>query len=277
MHGDGLCRRHFWLAMGALGFTVFGRLVPYYGLMIAVGIIAASLAGFWQVHRKRLQMLDLILIAAVCGLLGLIGAKLLYFVVAYDTIDWKRFFTDAWYNSLMMGSGFVYLGGTFGAVLGLWLCGHLFKVPVQPYVQHCMGCLPLAHAFGRVGCHLVGCCYGRAYSGPLAVTYTQSLFAPGGVARFPVQLTEAGAEMMIALCLFAVSNRLPGYTALYWYLMSYGIVRFVLEMLRGDPRGSVLGLSTSQALCLVMVVFAAVLLIRNRVKFTQSIDNLPKM
>ena len=144
----------------------------------------------------------------------------------------------------------------------LWLCQAKMKICVPDYVECCIGCLPLGHAFGRVGCFLVGCCYGHPYDGIFAVTYTRSQFAPNGVSLFPVQLLEAVLEFLIGIFLLAVGKKWKGMTGLYWYLALYAVCRFLLEFLRADAeRGIVAGLSTSQILSIALGLTAICLLV----------------
>jgi phosphatidylglycerol:prolipoprotein diacylglycerol transferase len=46
---------------------------------------------------------------------------------------------------------------------------------------------------------------------------------------------------------------------IYSYLMIYGVARFTIEFWRDDPRGQVLGLSTSQFISIIMFVLGLVM------------------
>ncbi len=79
----------------------------------------------------------------------------------------------------------------------------------------------------------------------------------------PTQLYEAGAEALILGLLLATENRgrrFPGRT--FWlYMLLYAISRYVIEIFRGDPRGSVLMFSTSQFISLLLAPLAVVMLV----------------
>ena len=45
------------------------------------------------------------------------------------------------------------------------LSGKLHKIDSGVYVRNFIFLIPFIHAFGRVGCFLAGCCYGRPYEG----------------------------------------------------------------------------------------------------------------
>lgn len=248
--------------MGELGFYLFGHFIAYYGLMIVAGIAVGSAFAGIQLKRFRLGMNDLIILVSVCGLCGILGAKLLYLIVSFKEIDFSRL-SDLSYLAALMSGGFVFLGGAIGILPGLFFCKKILNISVQPYLQSCMGCLPIGHAFGRVGCFLAGCCYGRPYHGHFSVTYTKSLYAPNGIALFPVQLAEALAEFLLGLCLLALSRKLRGTASVWLYLLVYSMIRFFLEFMRYDEaRGSIGVISTSQLLSIVLLVFSSLLLIK---------------
>lgn len=238
--------------MGEVGFYLFGHFVAYYGLMIVTGILVSSVFASIQLKRFGLDMNDLIILASICGLCGIVGAKILYFIVSYKDIDFSRL-TDPSYLAAIMSGGFVFLGGAVCVLPALLFCEKKLKISVRPYIQSCMGCLPIGHAFGRIGCFLVGCCYGRPYTGFPSVTYTKSLYAPNGIPLFPVQLAEALTEFLIGFCLMAFSPKLKGSSAAFLYLSAYSFSRFFLEFARYDEaRGSIAGISTSQFLCIIL-------------------------
>lgn len=256
--------------MGAIGFTLFNHFIAYYGLMIVIGILLNIPLAYVQVRRFQLVMNDLIIICSFSALLGVIGAKILYFITIWKYIDFSRL-NDLSYISPLMSGGFVFIGGVFGFLLAIFLCEKILHIPIQPYIQACTGCLPIGHAFGRIGCFLVGCCYGKPYTGIFAVTYTKSLFAPQGIPLFPVQIAEALIEFLLGICLLIFSRKLWGYSALLIYLLVYSSARFLLEFLRHDEiRGRIGVISTSQLLSIVLIIFSLFCLIRHLINAKNS-------
>ena len=245
--------------MGRLGFVWLGHFFAFYGLMAALGVGIGAGIGLTQVRRYGLSVNNLILLCACAGLGGILGSKLLYLLVSLPQLA-----ETGWRGALQ--GGFVYYGGILGMLPALRLCQRRLQISIRPYMQACIGCLPVGHAIGRVGCFLVGCCYGRPYSGPLCVTYTCSQFAPNGVARFPVQLLEAAVELLIGLLLLLFSKKLRGMTGFYLYLALYSACRFFLEFLRSDAvRGEIGILSTSQILSILLGLGAVCLLAKEKI------------
>lgn len=62
-----------------LGISIGNFLIPYYGLMIVLGLFAAFWVAYFQVKKYNLSMDDFTLIAATSGLFAIIGSKLLFF------------------------------------------------------------------------------------------------------------------------------------------------------------------------------------------------------
>lgn len=111
-----------------------------------------------------------------------------------------------------------------------------------------------AHAFGRIGCLMAGCCYGRPTESFIGV-YNQTL----GCNTVPVQLFEA--IFLFALSAFLIFRCVKGKAyGLPIYLSAYGVWRFFIEYLRYDDRGSTwLGLLTPSQLTAIFLIAVGVL------------------
>ena len=98
---------------------------------------------------------------------------------------------------------------------------------------------------------------------PFGFVYTNSL-APeaNGVSRFPVQLVEAAANFLLAICMLWLfhKKKLKKGRLILVYGLSYPVIRFILEFWRGDQiRGIFFGLSTSQWISLAVFAISAVI------------------
>lgn len=241
---------------------IFGIRLPMYGLCLASGILLAGAIACLRA-KKRGLMPDSVLIIGAAALLGaLVGAKLLYIVATYGA---GRFVSDMMNGdfSALSGGGLVFYGGLIGGVAGAFLGGIIAKERISDFADIMIPVIPLAHALGRTGCFLAGCCYGMAYNGFCSVTF------PGmDHAVLPVQLIEAALNLALAIGLMAFTwRRRRGLDTLFVYLASYAAMRFCLEFARGDAaRGALLGVSTSQWICVAMLTVSALyaLLIRRR-------------
>jgi hypothetical protein len=110
-----------------------------------------------------------------------------------------------------------------------------------------------------VGCLVAGCCHGRPAA--RGVRYGPAHVAEGfpphlaGVPLVPVQALEAAGVAAIVAAGVPLAVQGPPGTALTWYVAAYGLLRFGLELLRGDAgRPSWLGFSQAQWYSVVLVV-----------------------
>lgn len=168
------------------------------------------------------------------------GAKLLY-VVAQD--QWAPE-TLLGASAFWLGGGFVFLGGFLAATALALQWGHWD--PVLHWRRTSFTLVPLlwAHALGRVGCFLAGCCFGTTTDASWAIHLH-------GATRHPVQLYEALGLALLAWGL----GHLPRVRLLGAYLFGYGLLRWSLEWLRGDEiRGLWAGMSLSQWVSLSMLL-----------------------
>lgn len=255
-----------------MGIVVGKFLVPYYGIWILAGTLFALFLGWMQIKRFKAKFDDFITLAGCIGIGAIIGAKLLYIFVSWDQIDFAQI-TDFHYLQRFMAGGFVFYGGLFGGIIGMRICERIFHIDSFFYAGITIPCIPIAHAFGRMGCSAVGCCYGIPYNGIGAIVYEHSVIAPNGVSLFPVQKLEAAINIIIAVCLFILINRYEKGKkySLLLYLISYAVVRFFLEYFRYDKveRGGWKLLSTSQwcsVLIITAIVFGCILYRKNMFK-----------
>lgn len=238
------------------GFYIDNLFIPYYGLMVVLAILAAGVLGYLLTKRYNILFEDFIILFAYAGGFALLGAKILYLIVIADQIDWLRIMEPEYLRILMSG-GFVFFGGLMGGIIALPLVKKIHKIDVLGIIKAIVPCIPLAHAIGRIGCHLTGCCYGVEYDGIFHIVYHNNLFAPNDIGLFPVQLTEAIINFILAVVLLIyISKKRPVTDTLYIYIIGYSAARFILEFFRGDvnERGIFLFLSTSQIISIILII-----------------------
>ena len=246
--------------------NVFGRELPMYGICMITGAFLAILFACLRAKKKGLYQLDVLLCSLFCFIFGLLGAKLLFIITDIPAMV-EHFKTNAfeWHWLLMriVNSGIVFYGGLLGGFFGGWLYLKVFRLDFWSHADALIPFLPLAHAFGRLGCFCAGCCYGRPLDPPFGWYFPNAIGAPHDVALFPVQLFEATFLLVVLFPLiqiYSARKRKPG-QIVGFYLVFYGIFRFFNEYLRYDEiRGIFGGVSTSQWISLALVPIGAVLL-----------------
>lgn len=235
-------------------FYIFSCRVPAYGAMMALGLLVAGSLGLRRARKAGLRWEDGLVILA-CGFgTALLGAAGLYLAVTYSPAQlWALICSGELFSENRLG--LVFYGGLIFALPGAWLGARAARAKLPDFVCPMLPCLPLGHAFGRLGCLLAGCCYGVPTHLPIGVMYTESYSGvPTGVALFPVQAVESAALLLIfgALVAYTRRRRRPNRVGAL-YLLLYAPCRFVLEFFRYDAiRGSFFGLSTSQWLSLAL-------------------------
>lgn len=242
-------------------FTIYG-----YGLMIAIGIMAAYLVGEYRAKKKGLNPDYIFYYVIWCVIGGFLGSKLLYFIT-----DIKNIIKDP-SIILSLSDGWVVYGGIIGGIVSAIIYSKLKKINFLAYFDLLIPSVALAQGFGRIGCQFAGCCYGHETHSPIGVVFHESLYAPNGVSLVPTQLISSGLNFIhfLVLIWFAKRKKADGQVGAL-YLILYSIGRFILEYFRGDLlRGSVGTLSTSQFISIFTVIAGIVLYIICAGKVTQT-------
>jgi phosphatidylglycerol:prolipoprotein diacylglycerol transferase len=233
-------------------FTVYG-----YGLMIGIGILVCF--GLAEYRARKLELdADLIFwVGLVSLLVGLVGARLLYIVLDLPRILESD---DVW--QAIVNGGFVVYGGLIAGLLCAFGLFRAKRVESLPYLDLAVPSIAVAQAFGRIGCFLAGCCYGKVTESRFGLVFSDSHFAPNGVRLIPTQLIASAGDFAIMAALLLYARRKPRagrVTGLY--IVLYAVGRFVFEFWRGDYRGNVGPLAVSQVIALVLLPLGIWLLV----------------
>lgn len=244
-----------WLTIGPL--TIHG-----YGVMTAIGIIAAYTTIESRAKKKGLDYEKVFGLVIACLIFGYAASKLLYMITILPEI-----LADPSQILAHLAGGWVVFGGILGGILGGYVYCRWNKLPTWKFFDIALPGVALAQGFGRIGCFLAGCCYGMQTDSWIGIAFTNSDFAPNGVKMIPTQLISSTLDFL--LCAFLIwydkkKQKNPGeVTALYLILYSAG--RFVLEFFRGDKeRGAVGILSTSQFIGLFTLLVGVVIFVMRR-------------
>ena len=223
-----------------------------YGLMIGLGVMAALLLGDYRAKKFGLNGDHIYGMTFSAVILGFVAARILFIIT-----EWENFLQNP--MQYLAGAGFVVYGGIIGGALTIYGFCKIKKIDMLSYLDLMIPSVALAQGFGRIGCFLAGCCYGKETDSFLGVVFTNSDFAPNGVKVLPTQLFMAGGDLIImAILLWYAAKRPMRGRISALYLILYSIGRFVIEFLRNDDRGTVGALSTSQFIA-IFTLLAGVL------------------
>ena len=180
-----------------------------------------------------------------------VSAKLCH-AVHRDCFAWAAFWNG----------GLAYYGGLIGAsATGIWFLKRE-QFPIGKACDIAGAVIPIGLFFGRLGCFFGGCCFGTVTEHPLGVAFPafsaasekhlrDGLLASKALPSLPVhatQLYEAAGCLLLAavLALYVHPRKRFDGQVMLAFLGGYAVLRFVVEILRDDDRGALLGLSTSQ-------------------------------
>ena len=200
-------------------------------------VAAAFLAGLWTAGRRGSRagiaaekIVDLgpwLIVGAI------IGSRVLY-VISY----WHESFAGKPIQEIFMvwKGGLVYYGGLIGAALACIAYARLKKLPLWKLADIFAPSIPLGCFFGRLGCFLNGCCYGRPCNLPWAVRFpADNPLSPPTSPVHPTQIYDS----LLNLCLYAFlawlfrRRKFDG-QVFSVYLVCYAVLRSLVETFRGD-------------------------------------------
>ncbi len=214
-----------------------------YGFFVAMGFLLALTWTHYESNRRNLDpeiFHDLFFYVVVAAL---VGARFFYVI-----LNLSYFRHDPLAALRLWEGGLVFYGGFLTAVpIFIWRIRRWQK-PALEILDVAAPALVLAQAVGRLGCLAAGCCYGKVCEHDFAITFTDRLsHAPLNQPLYPTQIYHSLADLSIFLILVIISRRsMQRGTLVVAYLLFYGVLRFTIEFWRGDPRGFMVGFSTSQ-------------------------------
>ena len=238
----------------------------FYGVLIATGVLVA-----WTLTRNRYEafggdpdLADLVTLRAV--VLGFVGARLAYVSTHLDRYagaDWWRVIA-IWEGGLALFGGLTL--GTIAAIVVLRRHGG----SVAAFADAAAVGVPLAQAIGRWGNYFNQELFGTPSALPWAIRI-DPIHRPAAYAEFatfhPTFLYESLWNLGLAGTLLLVERRtsLRRGNLFALYAVGYGIMRFVLELIRTDTTFRFLGLSRNGWVSLLLVIGAsAVVVVRER-------------
>ncbi|HEX4343438.1 MAG TPA: prolipoprotein diacylglyceryl transferase [Verrucomicrobiae bacterium] len=235
----------------AINFGTFA--IHWYGVMVAIGF----LAGLWTSSRR----------ATMVGINGekifdlgpwliigtLIGARTLY-VITF----WKSEFADQPFVQVfkIWEGGLVFYGGLIGATVAGTIALRIKKLPLWKTADVLAPGIALGHAFGRIGCLLNGCCYGRVCTLPWAIHFPAGHETyPNGVHPTEIYESLLNFSLYVALAQLFRRRKFDGQVFAV-YLISYAIIRAFVEMFRGDYPADQIHLGLTPAQWVSVPIFA---------------------
>jgi phosphatidylglycerol:prolipoprotein diacylglycerol transferase len=223
-----------------------------YGLMLVTGFFIGYRVASAQAVKMGLNPDRLRIMLVISFISAYVGS---HFLDVF--MEWLR--TGHVPPSLwQISTGLTEMGGMLAGNLGVYLFLKQKGEQPLPYLDSFALPLPLGLAFGRIGCLLAGCCYGKPTDLPWAITYTDPHSFAGPILGVPVHPTPLymGAAMLLLFAwLWRTAKRQPAPgTLMTHFWIGYAAIRFTQEFLRADTANPGGGLSVYQWLCLAILL-----------------------
>ncbi len=194
----------------------------FFGIAVGYLLIAIKQKSLINTFKEWLWIFSIVVVS-------FIGARVIFLLTSTSELEFK------------LGGGLVIMGAIITGLVYLKISADIFKIDKQKFTSS-ISSLALAHAIGRIGCFLAGCCFGIEF----------------GKGYFPVQLLEAAFLLLIYFKLNTYQDKKFIFVK-DRYLLLYSISRFALEFLRDDQvRGIYWGVSTSQWLCVFIFLYLGI-------------------
>ena len=260
-------------------FTVFGIEIAYYGVIIALGMLAGALVAYREAKKTGQKVDDYIDFTLYTLIAAIIGARIYYVI-----FEWDYYSAHPLEIFNLRAGGLAIYGGVMASALTLFIFTKVKKLKFWLMADTAVQGLIIGQIIGR---------WGNFFNREAFGGYTDSLFAmqlPVSEAKgitqeliehlvtidgvsyvqvHPTFLYEGTWNLLlfIGICLYKGHKKFDG-EIFAIYLMGYGVGRFIIEGLRTDQLviKALGGIAASQVLSIILIVLAVAFVIYNRVQ-----------
>ncbi len=260
-------------------FTVFGIEIAYYGVIIALGMLAGALVAYREAKKTGQKVDDYIDFTLYTLIAAIIGARIYYVI-----FEWDYYSAHPLEIFKLRAGGLAIYGGVLASALTLFIFTKVKKLKFWLMADTAVQGLIIGQIIGR---------WGNFFNREAFGGYTDSLFAmqlPVSEAKgitqeliehlvtidgvsyvqvHPTFLYEGTWNLLlfIGICLYKRHKKFDG-EIFAIYLMGYGVGRFIIEGLRTDQLviKALGGIAASQVLSIILIVLAVAFVIYNRVQ-----------
>ena len=260
-------------------FTVFGIEIAYYGVIIALGMLAGALVAYREAKKTGQKVDDYIDFTLYTLIAAIIGARIYYVI-----FEWDYYSAHPLEIFNLRAGGLAIYGGVLASALTLFIFTKVKKLKFWLMADTAVQGLIIGQIIGR---------WGNFFNREAFGGYADSLFAmqlPVSEAKgitqeliehlvtidgvsyvqvHPTFLYEGTWNLLlfIGICLYKRHKKFDG-EIFAIYLMGYGVGRFIIEGLRTDQLviKALGGIAASQVLSIILIVLAVAFVIYNRVQ-----------
>lgn len=208
--------------MNPVAFEIFGISIRWYGILIGCGMLIGAYIAMKEAKRQGFEeetLLDILIIALPCAIIGARLYYVLFNLDAYDTI---------WEALNIRSGGLAIHGGVLAAVGSFAIYSKVKKLEFWKWLDIVAPSLILGQAIGRWGNFINQ----EAHGGPTDLPWGIMV---DGMKVHPTFLYESLGNFIIFFILFKMrkTKKFDG-QQIAWYMILYSIIRFFIEGLRTD-------------------------------------------
>lgn len=240
--------------------------LTFYGILVTLGLVAG-----WMLTKRRYLArggseadVEKILLRVV--IFGFIGARL-----AYVSTHLGRFEEEWWKVFAIWEGGIALFGGLTAGALAIWWTCRQLDVSISMFLDSLAPALPLAQAIGRWGNYFNQELFGTPSDLPWAVAIDPQ-FRPEEYSQYetfhPTFLYESLWNFALAATIIWLERRYPALEGrlIGIYLVGYGLMRFLLELIRTDTTFRFLELSRNGWVSIAVMIIGVVVLTWRRTR-----------
>lgn len=234
--------------------------VTFYGILVMTGVVVA-----WLVTRNRfaarggdVEVAERIVIRVVVW--GFIGARL-----AYVSTHLSRFEGEWWKVIAVWEGGLAIFGGLTAGAIAMYVYARKWGASFPDFLDSVAPAVPFAQAIGRWGNYFNQELFGTPTDLPWGLEIDPQN-RPEGYAEFetfhPTFLYESILNASLAFLIIWIGNRYPAMRGrlIGVYFLGYGIIRFVMELIRTDTTFRLFGLSRNGWVSIGVILLGAVVI-----------------
>lgn len=255
-------------------FTVGPFALHSYGLAMA----AAFGLGIWIAGKRTAQhgleqkfAVDLSILILIFSLLGARSTYVLTHLDEFSAHPWDAI-SPIQHNGKIGIAGLVLLGGVIAGFATALYYARKRRINFLTITDIFVPSLALGIAIGRLGCFLNGCCFGTPTDLPWGLHFPSDRMAAdvfGEACIHPTQLYESTYMLSVFAGLLYIDRyHLSLGKVTGWFLLLYGIGRFLIDQIRWYEAGMILiqtsgfRLTFSQGISLAMIMAGGLLMLR---------------
>lgn len=250
--------------------------VTFYGIFVMTGVVVAWLVtrNRWVARGGDPDVAERIVIRVV--LFGFLGAR-----IAYVSTHLDRFQGEWWKVIAIWEGGIAIYGGLTAGAIVMYLYTKKWGVSFPDFLDSVAPAVPFAQAIGRWGNYFNQELFGTPTDLPWGLEIAPE-FRPPEYAEFetfhPTFLYESLLNAGLAFFIIWVGNRFPSMRGrlVGVYFLGYGLIRFLMELIRTDTTFRFIGLSRNGWVSVGVMILGAIMIWWKRIQVGEKSYSLAR-